>query len=159
MAEYVSGEELSAIRLNKNRAFLSGIKVVNSGGQAFPQASATIVEFDNEWYDLGSEFDPATYKFTANKDGYYSVQGGLGISNGATASAFQVRIIKNAGQMSNFHFQFTSTAKLMSVPFMDTIVLSAGDTIEIRVYVTSSSSFVMSGGIGTHLEIRMIYEL
>ena len=56
----------------------SGCRVYRSSGQTIATSTYTIVEYDNETYDLNAEWDSAVnYRFTAKQAGYYMITGNI----------------------------------------------------------------------------------
>ena len=161
MSQWNAGDELTADNLNKNRAFPSKVRAHLSAYQDLPELTDTFVEFDSEDFDLGSEFDTATHKFIAGKDGYYSIRGSIGIDKGSVdVGKFTVNIIKNGGlATSNFFITIPEGSYLYygSILFMDTVSLVIGDTIEIQIYAYNSSESILPGA-GSYLEISRVYE-
>ena len=158
-AQWINGDELTAEKLNRNRAFPSKVRAYLSAYQDLPAGADTLVAFDSEDFDLGSEFDTATHKFTAGKDGYYSIQGSIMIyKSSADWGRLSANIVKNGATIGYFHLVVPDGSYYVNIPFMDTIFLAVGDIIEIIAYATDEPETIMGGSHYTHLEISRIYE-
>ena len=124
------------------RPMRSRVRVTKNNAQSIPNASATIVQYDDEDYDNLGEF--ATYEFTAKESGYYSVAAGL-LSAAAewdVLEIWQIILYKNNAAITsgyqNVINEFQSSIVKHSF-LADIIYLAATDYIDIRCYQTQGA--------------------
>ena len=95
-----------------------------------------IIQFNTEDFDIGSDFDTSTYKFTAPVDGIYDFGTTVGVDNLGDATYFEIVLYKNdVAQyiISRGHSSFSAGTQddvVMSANML--LELSSGDTIDIR---------------------------
>ena len=159
MAQWAIDDEITADKLNKNRAFPSKVRVYLDSNQNLPTTTFTTIEFDKETYDISSEFSIVTHKFTALKAGYYSVQGSVEFYKvGVDVEDVEIWIT-GAGETSKAKNSIPGGNHYTTVVFADTFLLGIGDTIEIQAYTDGGGTVTLFGGSAdTHLEIREVYE-
>jgi len=113
----------------------SGVKVrayVNSI-QSVVTETLSVIRFNTENWDTGSDFNTSTFKFTAPADGYYKVTGTLRFQSGGVGNQLNVHIYKNSTAVTTA-LLFGSLTGYETYHIEDTVNCSAGNTIDIRVY-------------------------
>ena len=118
----------------------------------------TKVEFANEIYDVGSDYDNATnYRFRAPVNGYYLVSGQIYWNTGGSAGRVYVMCKKN-GSIYAFQSEiYRSGGVYHSIPFIGVLNLSANDYIEIYVtQITGASLDILGGAQYTYMGINLI---
>lgn len=121
------------------------IKVTLPGGQSIPSLSFTKVQFNNETYDIYSEYDNTTnYRFVAASDGYYDVNYSLQFASTAWAIGNYIICqvwVNGVAQVRSF-YEYIQTTNTVGY-FMqghDTVYLTAGQRIELYIIHSNSSS-------------------
>ena len=132
----------SGVTLSGGVANTPAVLVTNSGSQSISHNSTTLVTFDTETVDTDGAFASNTFTVPSGKDGMYFISF-RGAMQGIDADEFiQLRIFLN-GTENNF-FENRMTAYTTNVEFKfsasGAINLSAGDTIQYRVFQNSGDS-------------------
>jgi len=135
MANWSAGEEITAAKLNDRRGFDdTGASVYTNIGspQSINDGDTDILEFSVETFDKGSNFNTATYKYTAPADGIYLIVAQIGfVSIPTDGDVIAIRIYKNDGDTGRIasasnagdanDYAFASISVILD--------LSSGDTI------------------------------
>lgn len=117
------------------RPLRSRMRVTKNNAQSIPNASATIVQYDDEDFDNLGEF--TNYRFTAKEAGYYFVSASLNSEtiNLAGGEYWQIRIYKNGAHISSgVNYVGGGASNIGSTQVVDIIYLAATDYIDIRCY-------------------------
>ena len=114
----------------------SRVRVTKNDAQSIPNATATIVQYDDEVFDNLGEF--ATYEFTAKETGYYLVTASLqsAIVVLTVNQYWYISIYKN-GAKYNSGFRDVadqSNNRARQSTITDIVYLTATQYIDIRVY-------------------------
>lgn len=110
--------------------------VTVSGTQNIPTTTFTKIQLNTENYDLGSEWDIATYKFTASLEGLYRVTAQFNYTDTAAAAAnVYLSIYRNGTEYRRSNTP--SAASYENIIVTATLQLDAGGTIEIYTYQDS----------------------
>ena len=117
---------------------ISRMRVTKNNAQSIPNATATIVQYDDEIFDNLEEL--ASYRFTALEDGYYFVTAALeSVSiDWRIQEYWQLRIYKNGAAYSyGLKAAIESTAAInyaIISAINDIVQLDATEYIDIRCY-------------------------
>lgn len=130
----------------------------NSGVQTIAVSTTNKITFDAETYDIQSEYDTATSKFTCSKSGKYLVTASI-LSSVNKSPGIRIHLYVNGSlySTSGFFRQNTSPLYYLGMCFFDIVNLVAGDYIEI--YVTSDSVFsceITTGASKTFFAVHKI---
>jgi len=115
------------------------VRATATGGQSVPSGTPSKVQFNNETWDVHSEYDNTTnYRFTANSDGYYKIDVSFRFATATwnIGTFIFIAIYVNGVQYSiPFWLTVVNTAydKHMITCF-EMVNLSAYDYVEIYVY-------------------------
>lgn len=146
--------DLSSLATN-NKAL---VRVTLSADQGIPNNSNTKVNFDSETYDLNSNYDTVTNRFTANEPGYYKINST--ISTGQNSDGFELMIFVNGSLFSRYYPNIPSTGYHQSLSIQDVIFLNTNDYIEIYVYRGFPNNHILAldfdGAILSYLIIEQI---
>lgn len=125
--------------------FTSKARAYLGTNQAIASASEDIVKLDTENYDIDSEFNTGTYKFTATATGYYLAIGSVSWISTEVDKQYTIRIYKNNSSYVTAS-QESSYATTMVVKVSDIIPLTAGDTLSLYAIHTGAGSINMGNG-------------
>jgi hypothetical protein len=106
----------------------------------------TLITFDTETYDTGSDFNTSTSLFTAPITGTYMLLGKIQFS-GLTTNIVQLRIKVNGTEVLGRHTESTTTAHV-GLRVDKTLQLTAGDTVGLYSAHNSGSNKTIEGGSG-----------
>lgn len=124
-------------------------KVYNTAVQAIPNGVSTVVAFDAEIFDTDGMHDTVTNnsRITIKTPGLYSITAASDWAVNATGIRM-LEIRKNgAGLPQEFAHQSTPSSSTYARQTMAvTLMLAAGDYIDLSVYQTSGSPLNLSGG-------------
>lgn len=132
------------------------LKVTLDGNQAIGLSSPETIEFDDEIFDNGSNFNIGTYQFTAPANGFYVISVRLRIDPVTTASALTIDLYKNGSSVIEenlFHMWADYNHTLIMYHVLS---LSASDTIEIRAKATGNTVNIFSGQDNSTLTIHKL---
>ncbi len=114
----------------------SRVRVTKNDAQSIPDSTATIVQYDDEDFDNLNEF--ASYKFTAQKAGYYLVTASLlsATVTWAESEYWQITLYKNGVAKTSGVKGISPEGDLLAKHSVlnDIIYLAATDYIDIRCY-------------------------
>lgn len=157
-AGFMSGTDKATV---DRVAALAHVRVNANSAQTFSAgAGSAVVQFNDDsslathFYDSQSNFDPVTYRFTAPRTGYYHVSATLRCSKSGggawtAADALGLSVEKNGatllweGAGFKAHAAVTITAE---INFATTLILTAGDYIEVKGNASGASNFAVSKG-------------
>jgi len=136
----------------KARAYASGTQSVDG---------TAVVNLDLENFDLGSDFDTSTHRFTAPRSGYYQISACIHYSAVQTGASVTAHIQKN-GSTPVLSSAQSNAEVPMTLTIADILYLNAGDYIELMaetsggtatVYGVSGANYV---GAYTHLAVSQL---
>lgn len=139
-----------------------GCSVYLSGDQTITHNTWTVVQFNTELYDHGSDFNTATYTFTAPCDGVYSVI--FQIYTAETDSAAQYCKIMNGASAVAYAQNFAAAAEgaRHTVTCTKDLLFSTDDAITFQVFYfnyTDAGNVVLSStNAYTYATIRLLYK-
>jgi len=110
-------------------------------------------------YDTHNAFSTSTGEFTAPQSGYYRVTLSLCISMPATASTYDVQILKNTSSISILKISIPQIANYwLNTYILDEIIyLDSNDTVKIQTKKSGANNATVTGGSQfTHLLINLI---
>ena len=118
-------------------AAFNGCKVTKSANQSIPDATATIVTFDTETFDVGGYHDNATNnsRLTITTTGYYLLSFMIGWSINATGQR-STRITKN-GTIVSF---YTNSPNARDQAYSTIVSATASDYYELSAYQASGAA-------------------
>jgi hypothetical protein len=140
IARHISGFDKSNLTVDSNPyKFLargSGTQSVGSN------ASATVI-FNTEEVDTNNNYNPATGIYTAPIDGLYQINANA--RNDTSTSAFsQLLLFKNGSQFTKF-VSMTAGAGQQTMAGAALVNLTAGDTIEVKIYNSAGTGTIQRG--------------
>ena len=127
----------------------SKVRVTKNDAQSIANASAVIVQYDDEIFDNLGEF--ASYTFTAIEAGYYFVSASLQSASKtwATGEYWELRIYKNGVfYSSGRQSRLPGWTGVIDADVIDIVQLAANEYIDIRCYQTEGAA-VNTGTIAT----------
>jgi hypothetical protein len=132
-------------------------RYTNSAGTAIT-TTPTALSFPTLTYDSHSAWSGTT--FTAPTTGRYSVKVRVTSTSGAWGAAnyLEADIYKNGGLYSELAVDFTDAAvtRALSAGGSDEVPLNGGETMQIKVYVGSGSTNLVSSPVGNYIAIHKI---
>jgi len=152
----LSDTSASAALKKMTRAnFVSGIGGVNTpafmaykggSGQSVSNTTHTVVTFDTEDYDTDNAWDGSnTFTVPSGKGGKYFLYAQAG-RQGWDSNRFLIYFIKNGSTDQSASESAINTAQYHTTNTLTVADLSAGDTIQVKVYHDSGSTRTMSVG-------------
>jgi len=128
--------------VNEQMGQVPECKVYMSADQADLDGDVwTVVEFDTEDYDIGSNFSTGDYNFTCPVAGKYNITANV-ITTAASTIAdkgYRVRVMKDAGVMG-YAFTQASITSQVGVIFSADYSYAASETISIEYYPNVGST-------------------
>lgn len=113
------------------------VRVYKSGTQNI--ASPTKVEIETETYDSGNNYDTTNYRFVAPIDGYYFVNGQVGMDAVPVGQGVALYIYKNGAEFAYMINYFNGPAgNTCKTTITDLVPLNKGDYIELWAANTES---------------------
>lgn len=126
--EYVNSEALTGL------FFQAAFGAYRSTAQSFASATFVKIQFDVEEYDTNSAYDNATnYRFTAPRDGIYSVAGGINFATGG------VSVIMDIYKNGAIHKRICNSTSTQSGAGSAQVKLLAGDYIELYAFQSGAT--------------------
>lgn len=120
-----------------------GVQAYVSSNQSVSATTETVIDYDTEVYDYGSNFNTSTSVFTAPEDGRYLVIATALFGIGADGQSYHMRLYVNstltALSQRRASGTFAQTNQVMGI-----IDVDANDTIDVRAY-TSGADTITSG--------------
>jgi len=145
----------SALRKMTRANFVSGIGGTNTpafmaykggSGQSVSNTTHTVVTFDTEDYDTDNAWDGSnTFTVPSGKGGKYFLYAQAG-RQGWDSNRFLIYFIKNGSTDQSASESAINTAQYHTTNTLTVADLSAGDTIQVKVYHDSGSTRTMSVG-------------
>ena len=120
-------------------------------------ATSTIIELDQEAWDLGSEWNTTTDEFIANNSGYYQVNFSVSFDSwNTTAARILSKIMINSTDAVLFE-EYAAVGKYPSAGGSGMIYLDAEDVVEFEVYQDSGvDQDILAGQERTYLNIYRV---
>jgi len=124
------------------------VRASSDSGQSIPHNTETIVRYEDEVYDTLNEYNPGTGVFTATQAGYYHVHASImfqATTAWAPTEAAILSVFRNGVVYARLFrdTDHTSNNILVYVSGGTTVLLSAGDTLDIRVIQTSGETLAL----------------
>jgi hypothetical protein len=120
------------------------VRATRFTAQAIPSGAETLMIFPTEVYDSLGEYNPATGIFTALVGGYYRVSASMlyNSSSWTAGTLCQIALHRNGTVVSQGSRPLMETAitQFFGASINDTVLLTAGQTLEIRLYHTRGAS-------------------
>lgn len=133
-------------------------KYYSSGGVNHPDATATLIPFDNKTFDTHNAFDTATGKFTAPVAGFYQVNSTITFTGGTSNGRRGIFILKNGGADSFGTFFGAGGSTNGQAPHAsDIFYLKAGEFIQIQGFQDSGGALTTTNdAAGNFISIARI---
>ena len=113
----------------------------NNTTQSISQSTQTVMQFNTERYDIGSNYDTSTHKFTAPVDGVYHFGVSMRRSNTFTGNE-ETHLLVNGSQVKRI-YEFLST-DTNNYPKQTTYTLqwklTAGDEVQMQFFTQGVSA-------------------
>lgn len=122
----------------------SSCRIILSGTQTTAAGVPEIIAFDTEDWDLQSEFNTTTYRFTAGATGKYLVCLAVRFGVGADADRIESFIYKNGAEIREWQVQAAGTSG-HTVGGCTIINLSADDYLEFYANNQNNNDSLTSG--------------
>lgn len=130
----------------------------NSGVQAIAVSTTEKITFDAETYDVQSEYDTATSRFTCTKAGKYLILSNI-LSSVSKSPGIRTHLYVNGVLYSTAGFDRQNSIALytLGMCFLDIVNLAVGDYIEI--YVTTDSFYACEIAAGSNKTYFSAYKI
>lgn len=142
--------DLSAPEQIKIRAYRG------TSDQAIASSGTTVVNFNAESFDTGSDFDTATYTFTVPATGYYNLYTQVMMTNVSVSSTVKIEILKNATVIAIDLLNLSGAATQFMMRTGGLFSLTALDTIIVQVTNSDGSYDVNFGEDKTYLTVQWV---
>lgn len=164
---FTAGDVLTAASLNQNFQDLDGrlttveaaqrppsaFKAERTTSLSVPSTTVVFLDFDDELFDLGDEYDPATGVFTAANAGIYLIQCASETQVPATGGQIYASfIVKNGVELFGVDVQATPQTFVSSVATA-VETLDAGDEVECAYFQTSGQSVALFTDRRAHFSV------
>lgn len=138
------------------RAFgFHGAAYTTATAQALVNGTPTIVNFDTKEYDTDSAVATgAAWKFTALSAGVYEISGTLGFT-GTSSGITGIGLYKNGTLARNMVELGLGAGTTYDVPFKATVLLAAGDYIDVRAQIFSAMT-LRTGATHNNIQITRV---
>ena len=124
---------------------VSAFSAYNTGFQSLANATSTKLTLPLELYDFGSGWDTATSRFTAPVSGVYAFSGCIQFAGGSGNG--QLFLYKN-GAVSKRAALIANSAGSTQLPLSGSLLLNAGDYIELWAYQSSGGALNVGSNAG-----------
>jgi len=119
----------------------------------------TIVEFANEHYDPGADFNVGTYSYVCPVTGYYLIKGQITYTNLVVNKRYYA-YIRVDGASRTAHLAHAAITENLSIPITDVIFCNAGEEIQLGAYLNTGVGTVDikgdANGWFTHLVVHLL---
>ena len=117
-----------------------------SGSQAADD-TADVIKFDEEDFDLGSDFDTSTYRFTAPRTGYYQINASIRARFfSSSGDSLRVAVWKNgADELTRNKVYGANTAYEHILSLSDIQYLNANDYLDLRTIMNGGGTATIGG--------------
>lgn len=146
--DYIAGSYFGGVELADRLKTTAKTRVYLSADQEnIPNNSWTLLQFDTENYDIGSNFDTGNHKFVCPIDGFYLVAGQCGWRDAGLVAdkQYAVAIYKNGDQAHRTAIH-AALASELAQQIADVLCCEAGD--EIQLFCRHKSGAVTPDVIG-----------
>ena len=136
----------------------SGAQAYLGTAQDIPTTTWTLVNLDTVVYDIQSEFNTTTHRFTAKKAGLYLVVGSCGYDKAqVVADTLVGQAIYKNGVEANSNYLHTAIASHVLFQVTTVISLAVNDYLELKVYHNFGITRTLRTGIvATSLTVMKI---
>lgn len=125
--------------------------------QSIAAGTGEIIELNTESYDLGSDFNTSTFKFTAPITGYYLVVAQMKLTGMADGKNAVVYVKKNTSTTVLENQHWTGAAGSAYPHVAGIVSLTQGDTLELQGENGDASDRNTGAGAGiTFMDIHLI---
>jgi len=109
----------------------SGAKAYRNATQSLADTTYVKIELETEVYDLQGEMDVTTdHRFTVKEAGVYSIMGNVTFASLTADKIGRSYIYKNGARIA-YNYMTTGFTAILTCPVSTTVVLDAGDYIEL----------------------------
>jgi len=131
------------------RAYLSSAQTIGS-------AVTTVINMDTENWDIGGDYNIASYKYVAPSNGKYFVSISVdweGSTNPGDGELYYIRILKNGVVTEDYYFK-TGGAGPFIMKFSTIMLLSAGDEIKPAAFQNlGANRYLYPGSMYTYFVV------
>lgn len=137
-------------RIIRSDAPACSVSVYSAAGQSNIGSHAyTKIQFDSEDHDIGGDFDSTTnYRFTAPVDGIYDANASVVVGGMTDGKLLIGKFYLNGSASRHFGQTIQGGAGTAQVTGPARYRLSAGDTLDLRVYQDTGSTLATGAGSG-----------
>lgn len=134
-------------------------RVTLSANQTIATGTATLVAFDTETYDPGSNFNTTTHRFTAPISGDYLISAQIiwvaaGVVDGKRTGIY---LYRNAGQTTARWLLSGAGGALFGNSAVDILSFAAGDYLEVKVeHQYGANADIQSSTAYSYIEIHLL---
>jgi hypothetical protein len=138
-------------------------RYIATAGQSIPNASSTIVDFNQKVYDThGSVTTGGSWKFTAQRYGFLTINSMVTFAAGTftTTGDCYIELFKNGSSSTVIDFHRTEAGGAFNQPVLQglcEIEMNAGDYVDVRVYQNESSARSLAAS-GAFVKIELTLE-
>ena len=156
--DIVTSKAIADSRLGFLTNAQSGCWILKSATtQTVATATETKIQFDNESYDLGGEFDPTTnYRFTSTNGGFYIIS--LSIYFNSVVNTITLSTKRNGNIVGQTSIS-PATVNYQTAGTTHIVRLTAGQYLEFYVTHTKGSDANIWHGAGTYVGIQKLASL
>lgn len=128
---------------------------LTSNQENIAQATYTLINFNAETYDIGSDFNPATHLFTAPVTGYYLITWMLTVKDAAAAGRVISRVVVDGVGDNYSKAEVHNPIDHTSVGCSVVLGVVAGKTIGLQIYFAGVATGDVEGA-GTQMSIHLL---
>lgn len=127
--------------------------------QNIPDGENTVLQFETELYDDGSDYDVSTYAFTAPVAGRYAFDGLFALASPDASARFGCQLYVNtSAYLGSFVAASDPSSTMRVAAIRGELRLSEGDTVSLRGYHDSAAAknMVAASPLDSYLAGRII---
>lgn len=129
---------------------------LNAAQAHTPTGTWVVLGLNAENWDLGSEFNTGTYRFTATVSGYYQVNGGIDFASNSVGFR-GIGFHKNGVGWSYGSFHNATSGSGTRLGYSDAIFLAADDYVQLVGYQNSGANLnFVTGTALTHMSVHRL---
>jgi|SRR3990167_3829225 len=133
LVQTLVGGTLTSTVINPVTSNTAKFRAYVAGSQSLVGTTSTLVQFNTENFDTGSNYDNATYLFTAPVTGYYQVTGQVILSSLPADTAIILRFNRNSGTIVTEAKDYANITSNYSTTISDLVQLTAADTLGLYI--------------------------
>ncbi len=152
---------LQALQAQSLTVPMTHVRATRATAQTINSGADTILIFSTQVFDSLNEYDPATGRTTVASAGYYRVEAAVLFEQFAAAvgNIWQIALYKNGSIVSQGARPVAETTlfSYRHVMIADTILLAAGDIIDVRVFQnTGAARTTFAGAVWNYINVHRI---